>query len=165
MLWPIRSQNSGHGALRNFYSWRPRQRRAVPGLHPPIGMLYLILISSRHMRIHKTKIHVRNRRRFPLKRQNLTVLFTPGSKYLLSLVPEDGSVPVIDFWCSGKPKWFTYLSCSPLIPISYSILHSWCSSWPSMLYPWESIVTKLNRVGINNPPFAHTSTGTLSLKG
>ena len=37
VLWPIRSQNSGHRALRNS-EWRGTWRsRAVPGLHPPIG--------------------------------------------------------------------------------------------------------------------------------
>ena len=75
VLWPIRSQNSGHSALRNSCWCGPRRCRAVPDLHPPIGMLYLVLITS--LRIHKTKIHVRNsnRRRFPLKWQNLTALF------------------------------------------------------------------------------------------
>ena len=77
VLWPIRSQNSGYGALRNSFWWGPRRGCAVLGLHPPIRMLYLALMTS--LRIHKTKIHVRNsnRRRFPLKRQNLTALFAP----------------------------------------------------------------------------------------
>ena len=50
-------------------------------LNPPIGMLYLVLITS--LRIHKTKIHVRNsnRRRFPLKRQNLIALFPIFPKF------------------------------------------------------------------------------------
>ena len=53
----------------------PRRCRAVPDLPPPIGMLYSVQITS--LRIHKTKIHVRNSngRRFPCKWQNLTALF------------------------------------------------------------------------------------------
>ena len=76
VLWPIRSQNSSHSTLRNSCWCGPRQCRAVPDLHPPIGMLYLVLITS--LRIHKAKIYVRNlnRRQFPLKRQNLTALFS-----------------------------------------------------------------------------------------
>ena len=45
-------------ALRNSCWCGPRRCRAVPDLHPPIGMLYLVLITS--LRIGKTKIHVRN---------------------------------------------------------------------------------------------------------
>ena len=73
VLWPIRSQNSGQ--LWNSYWWGSRRCHAVLGLYSPIGMLYLVLITLLH--IHKTKNHVcnSNKRRFPLKWQNLTALF------------------------------------------------------------------------------------------
>ena len=102
VLWLIRGQNSGHSALRNSYWCGPRRHHAVPGLHPPIRMLYLVLITS--LRIHKTKIHMRNsnRRWFPFKRQNLTALFFWGGGVRISNMKNFGGIASAPLYLEGK---------------------------------------------------------------
>ena len=94
----------------------PRRCRAVPDLPPPIGMLYLVLITSLH--IYKTKIHARNsnRTRFPLTRQNLTV---PFSNSHLLLIPLYSSWKLLIYsfpppWIviSREPPWIGLISVS-----------------------------------------------------